>query len=64
MPLLDEYSDREFHSFFGISKDTILFLWAFVQTITRYQDEGMSLDKLLWTLFFLKVIQLKSFLYY
>ncbi len=49
------YSDRQFHAHFGISKSTILILFSILQRVEASYGYTFSLDHLLWTFYFLKV---------
>jgi len=53
MSCIDDYTDREFFSHFGVAKQTVLILYTFVQTLNLSYSIGI--DKILWMLFFLKV---------
>ena len=58
MSLLDEYSDREFHAHFGVCKQTVLCLFQLISGLSLNYSVG--LDKILWTLYFLKVFSFST----
>jgi hypothetical protein len=50
-----DFSDRQFHAHFGVSKSTILILFSILQKVQITYEYTFTLDHLLWTFYFLKV---------
>ena len=47
-----DFSNREFHAHFGISKETIIVLWGLLQKTSQF---NFKFEHLLWTFYFLKI---------